>query len=84
METTASDWKNYQVEYYNLDAIISVWYCVNSKQATEFRKWATSVLKNYLLNGFAVNKNHLQKNECKLQIFRKTLKNSFAKSIFFI
>ena len=45
--TTASDWKTYKVEYFNLDMIISVWYRVNSKIATNFRKWATSVLKEH-------------------------------------
>ena len=42
--TTASDWKAYQVEYFNLDMIISVWYRVDSKQATKFRIWATKIL----------------------------------------
>ena len=45
--TTASDGKIYQVEYYNLDAIISVGYRVNSKQGTQFRIWATNRLKEY-------------------------------------
>ena len=47
--TTASDGKTYQVEYYNLDVIISVGYRVNSKRATKFRQWATSVLKKLKL-----------------------------------
>jgi hypothetical protein len=48
---TATDNKNYRVKHYNLDAIISVGYRVNSKQATEFRKWATGVLRDYALRG---------------------------------
>jgi len=53
--TTAADGKIYQVEYYNLDVIISVGYRVKSKQGTRFRQWANSVLKQYLLRGYAVN-----------------------------
>jgi aspartyl/asparaginyl-tRNA synthetase len=48
LETTAEDGKVYQVHYYNLDAIISVGYRVNSRQATQFRIWATNTLKEYL------------------------------------
>ena len=53
--TTARDGKNYQVEYYNLDMILSVGYRVKSKRGIEFRKWANSVLKEYLLRGYAIN-----------------------------
>lgn len=52
---TASDGKNYQTKIYNLDAIISVGYRINSKKATEFRIWATKILKEYILKGFALN-----------------------------
>ncbi|MDE5867555.1 MAG: virulence RhuM family protein [Anaeroplasmataceae bacterium] len=52
---TASDGKVYTVKYYNLDMIISVGYRVNSKRGILFRKWATSILKQYMLNGYAVN-----------------------------
>lgn len=45
-----------EIEYYNLDAIISVGYRVNSKQGTQFRIWATHVLRDYLLKGYALNK----------------------------
>ncbi len=53
--TTASDGKTYSVEYYNLDVIISVGYRVKSLRGTQFRIWANSVLKEYLIKGFAMN-----------------------------
>ena len=52
--TTASDGKNYRVAYYNLDMIISVGYRVNSHRGVQFRIWATQVLKEYLVKGFAL------------------------------
>ena len=55
MEITADDGKKYNTEVYNLDAIIAVGYRVNSKKATEFRIWATKVLKEYIQKGFALN-----------------------------
>ena len=57
---TGSDGKTYQVKMYNLDAIISVGYRVNSKKATQFRVWATSVLKKYLVSGAAINQKRLE------------------------
>lgn len=56
METTASDGKKYQVDYYNLDMILSVGYRVNSVNATRFRQWANAVLKQYLLQGYSINR----------------------------
>ena len=53
--TTAVDGKSYQVKLYNLDMIIAVGYRINSKRGTMFRRWATSILKQYLLNGHVVN-----------------------------
>lgn len=53
--TTAADGKKYQVEYYNLDMIISIGYRVKSKRGIQFRIWANKVLKDYLLKGYAVN-----------------------------
>ncbi|WP_457561848.1 virulence RhuM family protein, partial [Caminibacter pacificus] len=44
-----------EIEYYNLDVIISVGYRVNSKKATKFRQWATKILKDYILKGYALN-----------------------------
>lgn len=54
--TIASDGKKYKVIHYNLDAIIAVGYSVNSKKTTEFRIWATKILKEYMIKGFALNK----------------------------
>lgn len=53
---TASDGKTYQVDYYNLDVIISVGYRVKSIKGTKFRIWATSILRQYLLQGYSVNR----------------------------
>jgi hypothetical protein len=52
---TASDGKKYNTKFYNLDAIISVGYRVNSKEATQFRIWATKILKDYIVQGFAID-----------------------------
>ena len=60
--TTANDGKNYNVLHYNLDAIIAVGYRINSKKATEFRIWATKVLKEYMTKGFALNDERLKNN----------------------
>lgn len=53
--TTAKDGKTYNVEYYNLDVVISVGYRVKSQKGVNFRQWATSVLKKYILNGYVIN-----------------------------
>ena len=58
--TTASDGKTYQVDYFNLDVIISVGYRVKSKRGVQFRIWATSILKDYMLKGYAVNQKRLE------------------------
>lgn len=58
--TTAADGKTYQVEYFNLDAVISVGYRVNSKRGTEFRIWATQILRDHVLNGYTLNEKRLQ------------------------
>ena len=55
METTAEDGKIYQTNFYNIDAIIAVGYRVNSKKATQFRIWATRVLREYIIKGFALD-----------------------------
>lgn len=58
--TTASDGKTYQVDYYNLDVIISVGYRVKSKRGTQFRIWATNILKEYMRKGFALDDERLK------------------------
>lgn len=58
--TTASDNKTYQVEYYNLDVILSVGYRIKSHRGIEFRKWANDVLHRYVISGYAENKTRLQ------------------------
>ena len=55
LELTAADGKNYKTKVYNLDAILSVGYRLNSKNATLFRRWANSVLKDYMLKGYSLN-----------------------------
>lgn len=57
---TGADGKTYQVKFYNLDAIISVGYRVNSRKATDFRVWATKTLRAYLVDGVAVNERRLK------------------------
>ncbi len=63
MEITAEDGKNYKTKFYNLDAIISVGYRVNSAQATQFRVWATERLKEYIIKGFTMNDERLKNPE---------------------
>ena len=58
--TTAKDGKTYQVDYYNLDMIISVGYRVKSKNGVIFRKWATKIFKDYMIKGYAANQKRLE------------------------
>ena len=53
--TTAKDGKTYQVDYYNLDMIISIGYRVKSQNGIIFRKWANKILKDYLIKGYVIN-----------------------------
>ena len=73
--TTATDGKTYIMEYYNLDVIISIGYRVKSKQGTKFRQWATGVLKEYLLKGYAINQRfeHLEQKVDEHGQYIKTL-----------
>ena len=64
--TTASDGKTYHVEHFNLDAILSVGYRVNSKRGTQFRIWANQVLKDFLMKGYAIN-NRMNRLEEKIE-----------------
>lgn len=61
--TTAEDNKRYKVKFYNLDAVIAVGYRINSKRATAFRIWATKVLRDYLIKGFALDDNRFKKGQ---------------------
>lgn len=61
--TTASDGKNYKTQYYNLDAIISVGYRVNSNKATQFRIWATQTLKEFIIKGFVMDDERLKQGK---------------------
>ncbi len=79
--TTASDDKTYQVEYFNLDMIISIGYRVDSKEATQFRKWATSVLNKYLLNGYAINEKKVAQSKELLDGLKQTINLLTTKNI---
>ncbi|WP_213661815.1 virulence protein RhuM/Fic/DOC family protein [Stutzerimonas stutzeri] len=77
--TTAADGKTYQVEYFNLDAIISVGYRVSSARATQFRQWATAVLKQHLVEGYTLNQRRLAERgiefEQAVSLLSRTLAN---------
>lgn len=74
--TTASDGKTYHVEYYNLDMIISVGYRVKSNRGVEFRKWANKVLKQYIIQGYAINEKRLEALQRTVSIQNKMLASS--------
>ena len=73
--TTASDGKIYDVTFYDLDVIISVGYRVKSKRGVEFRKWANSVLKDYILKGYAVNNNRINELGEVIRIMKRAKSN---------
>ena len=73
--TTAADGKTYMVDYYDLDVIISVGYRVKSQRGVEFRKWANSVLRQYIMQGYAVNHNRIKELGEVVRIMKRT-KNS--------
>lgn len=79
--TTANDGKRYKTKYYNLDVIISVGYRVKSKRGVEFRKWANSVLKQYILEGYAVNQKRLADLGQMLQLMKRTETSLDAKQV---
>lgn len=70
--TTASDGKSYNTEHYNLDMIISVGYRVKSQRGVEFRRWANSILKDYILKGYAVNNNRISQLNEVVRIMKRT------------
>ena len=86
-EHTAEDGKKYTVQYYNLDMIISVGYRVKSKNGILFRKWATQILKDYMLKGYAVNQKRLEYLEKTIKLIDianridERLENNDAKEI---
>ncbi|MCX5825260.1 MAG: virulence protein RhuM/Fic/DOC family protein [Deltaproteobacteria bacterium] len=71
--TTAADGKSYQVEYYNLDVIISVGYRVKSQRGSQFRIWASQVLKDHILKGYSINEKRLQEQNARLLDLQKTV-----------
>ena len=79
--TTATDGKQYSVEHYSLDVIISVGYRVKSKRGVEFRKWANSVLKQYILRGYAVNDNRIKQLGEVIRIMKRTENSLDARQI---
>ncbi len=81
---TAADGKTYQVDYYNLDVIISVGYRVKSKQGTRFRQWANQILKEYILKGHAINSYPHHRIEEKLNEHDRQIRDLADKVDFFV
>jgi hypothetical protein len=80
MEQVARDGRIREMKIYNLDMIISVGYRVNSKQATQFRIWATTILKKYLVQGYAINKKRLEEANDRFAQLQETIKFLTEKS----
>jgi len=72
--TTAADGKIYQVDYFNLDVIISVGYRIKSQRGTQFRIWANRILKDYLIKGFSINQQRLAQETEKLKELQHAVK----------
>ena len=79
--TTALDGKMYNVRYYNLDVIISIGYRVKSKRGMEFRKWANTVLKKYILEGYSVNTGRIQQLGKIVRIMKRAENRLDAKQV---
>jgi hypothetical protein len=75
---TAEDGKMYQTQHYNLDAVISVGYRVNSKRGTQFRIWATKVLRDHLVKGYTVNKQRLKELRQSIRLVGRVLELSMV------
>jgi hypothetical protein len=71
--TTAQDGKQYKVKFYNLDAVLSVGYRVNSKKATKFRIWATKTLREYLIKGFMIDGRKIENTSAGFADLRETV-----------
>lgn len=69
--TTAADGKTYQVDYYNLDVIISLGYRVNSKEGIRFRQWTTSILKDHIIKGYTLRENRIA--ECGIKELQQSI-----------
>ncbi len=72
--TTAKDGKIYQVDFYNLDVIISVGYRIKSQRGTQFRIWANKILKDYLIKGYSLNEKRLKQKTEQLNELQETIK----------
>ena len=79
--TTAADGKTYQVEYYNLDMIISVGYRVKSNRGVEFRRWANHVLRQYILQGYAVNDQRIHQLGEVVRLMKRTQDSLDSKQV---
>jgi len=80
MELTASDGKKYKTKFYSLDAIVSIGYRVNSLKATQFRIWATNVLKKYLVKGYVLNKKRILEQKKIFKEFKNNIDFITSKS----
>ena len=76
--TTASDGKTYQVEHYNLDMILSVGYRVKSKEGIYFRRWANSVLKQHLVDGYTINRKRLDALHAVVKVLSRSTEPEIA------
>jgi hypothetical protein len=74
LEHTAKDGKTYKTQFYNLDAIISVGYRVNSQKATRFRIWATGIIKKHLVKGYTLNEKRLQQVQQNMEQLQQAVK----------
>ncbi len=72
--TTAQDGKTYQVDYFNLDVIISVGYRIKSQRGTQFRIWANKILKDYLIKGYSINQQKLETQNNQLKSLQETVR----------
>ncbi|MBY0577912.1 MAG: virulence RhuM family protein [Burkholderiales bacterium] len=80
LATTAADGKTYQVEYFNLDVIISVGYRVHSKCGVQFRQWATRILRDHLVKGFTINQSRIAERgvsemQAAIELLSRTLES---------
>jgi hypothetical protein len=79
--TTAKDGKVYNVDYYNLDLILSVGYRTNSKKATSFRKWATKTLREHITKGYTINHDRIKSHYNEFIDAVENIKKLFSKKI---